>query len=83
LEEQTRQGRLAGRRRRRQTGKVQAELLDEQGLLVRGPSVEREGRRRRRRERRLEDLRLGLLVELLLELLLVVLLLLVEHADQD
>ena len=82
---------MAGRRRRRQTGKILAELLDEQGLLVRGPSVElplrlrRERRRRRRgrRQWRLEDLRLGLLVELLLELLLVVLLLLVEHADQD
>jgi hypothetical protein len=67
-------------------GEVLAELLDEQGLLVRRPGVELPLRRRRgwgRRQRRLEDLRLGLLVELLLELLLVVLLLLVEHADQD
>jgi hypothetical protein len=61
-------------------GEVLAELLDEQGLLVRQPRVELPLRRRGWRWRRLEVLRLGLL---LLELLLVVLLLLVEHADQD
>jgi len=85
LEEQTRQGRLAGRRRRRQTGKVQAELLDEQGLLVRGPSVElplrlrRERRRRRRREggrrrRRRRGRRQGRLEDLRLGLLVELLL---------
>jgi hypothetical protein len=66
--------RWLGRRRRRQLGQAEAELLQELGLLLRGPSVELP-----LRDERL--LRLGVLLLLLVVLLLEVLL--EGHAVED
>lgn len=65
---------LGRRRRRRQLGQAEAELLQELGLLLRGPSVELP-----LRDERL--LRLGVLLLLLVVLLLEVLL--EGHAVED
>jgi hypothetical protein len=70
----SRQRWLGGRRRRRQLGQAEAELLQELGLLLRGPSVELP-----LRDERL--LRLGVLLLLLVVLLLEVLL--EGHAVED
>ncbi len=66
--------RWLGRRRRRQLGQAEAELLEELGLLLRGPSVELP-------LWELRLLRLGVLLLLLVVLLLEVLL--VGHAVED
>ena len=70
----SRQRWLGRRRRRRQLGQAEAELLEELGLLLLGPSVELP-----LREERL--LRLGVLLLLLVVLLLGVLL--EGHAVED
>jgi hypothetical protein len=70
----SRQRWLGRRRRRRQLGQAEAELLQELGLLLRGPSVELP-----LRDERL--LRLGVLLLLLVVLLLEVLL--EGHAVED
>jgi len=70
----SRQRWLGGRRWRRQLGQAEAELLQELGLLLRGPSVELP-----LRDERL--LRLGVLLLLLVVLLLEVLL--EGHAVED
>ncbi len=70
----SRQHWLGRRRRRRQLGQAEAELLEELGLLLRGPSVELP-----LRDKRL--LRLGVLLLLLVVLLLEVLL--EGHAVED
>jgi hypothetical protein len=70
----SRQRWLGRRRRRRQLGQAEAELLQEPGLLLQGPSVELP-----LRDERL--LRLGVLLLLLVVLLLEVLL--EGHAVED
>jgi hypothetical protein len=75
LEGQTRQRRLGGCRQQGQAGEVQAELLQELGLLVLGPRVELPLRLVRLVRRQVLVLQLLLLV--------VVLLLLLGHAAGD